>query len=293
MSLYNRYIPLIIALLILNLVFLPGNSAGAGQDDRYFGSLTNRLVKDGFDKDRIDRIYDRSEVFFETKGISRFLDHREAALNYDQFTSEKSIRNALNYMKQHEKTLESIEKEYGVDKEVITAIILVETRLGTLLGRPLVLNTLSSMAALEDPDVRDRFWDEVSKSTQSTRIEFEKWVKRKSAWAYNELKAFLKYTDSENLDPATIPGSYSGAMGIAQFMPSNILLFAKDGDNNGSANIFDHADAISSIANYLKHYGWYPGIDEKGAYKVIYHYNHSRQYVGTVLNVSALLKSKT
>jgi len=293
MSLYNRYIPLISALLILNLVFLPGNSAGAGQADRYFGSLTNRLVKDGFDKDRIDRIYGRSEVFFETKGISRFLDHREAALNYDQFTSEKSIRAALNYMKQHEKTLERIEQAYGVDKEVITAIILVETRFGTLLGRPLVLNTLSSMAALEDPDVRDRFWDEVSKSTQSTRIEFEKWVKRKSAWAYNELKAFLKYTDRENMDPATVPGSYSGAMGIAQFMPSNILLFAKDGDNNGSANIFDHADAISSIANYLKHYGWYPGIDGKGAYKVIYHYNHSRQYVDTVLNVSALLKSKT
>jgi len=280
-------------LLIFNLVLLPGISGGTGQDDRYFGSLTNRLIKDGFDKERIERIYGRPEVFFETKGIAGFLDHREAALNYDQFASEKSIRNALTYMKQQEKSLESAEKEYGVDKEVITAIILVETRFGTLLGRPLVLNTLSSMASLEDPEVRNRFWDSVSKSTQTSRMAFEKWVKRKSTWAYNELKAFLKYTDREDMDPATVPGSYSGALGIAQFMPSNILLFAKDGDGNGSANIFDHADAISSIANYLKHYGWHPGIDGKEAYKVIYHYNHSQQYVDTILKVSKLLTNKT
>jgi membrane-bound lytic murein transglycosylase B len=220
------------------------------------------------------------------------LDHREAELNYDQFTSKKSIRNASKYMKQHEKILDRTEKTYGVDKEIITAIILVETRLGTLLGGPSVLNTLSSMAALADPKVRDRFWSKVSKSTRLTHKQFEKWVKRKSAWAYNELKAFLKYTDRENLDPATVSGSYSGAMGIAQFMPSNILIFARDGDNNGSTDIFDHADAISSIANYLKHYGWYPGIDGKKAYKVIYHYNHSRQYVDTILKVSKLLKPK-
>jgi len=82
-------------------------------------------------------------------------------------------------------------------------------------------------------------------------------------------------------------------MGIAQFMPTNILAFAKDGDNNESINIFHHSDAITSIANFLKHYGWYPGIDGKKAYNVIYYYNHSRQYVDTILKVSALLKSKT
>ncbi len=288
----SKYILLIIGLLILNLVFLTGNSIGAGGDDRYFGPLTDRLIKDGLDKDRISELYSRPEVFFETKGVSRFLDHREAELNYDQFTSKKSIRNASKYMKEHEKTLDRTEKTYGVDKEIITAIILVETRLGTLLGGPSVLNTLSSMAALADPHVRDRFWVMVSKSSRLTRKQFEKWIKRKSAWAYNELKAFLKYTDRENLDPATVSGSYSGAMGIAQFMPSNILIFARDGDNNGSTDIFDHADAISSIANYLKHYGWYPGIDGKKAYKVIYHYNHSRQYVDTILKVSELLKPK-
>ncbi|MBW2644506.1 MAG: lytic murein transglycosylase [Deltaproteobacteria bacterium] len=119
------------------------------------------------------------------------------------------------------------------------------------------------------------------------------WAQRKSKWAYNELKAFLTYTTREKIDPVRIYGSYAGAMGIAQFMPSNILAFAKDGNNDGHVNLFNHADAIISIANYLKHYGWYNGINKKGMYKAIYHYNHSRQYVDTVLEVAERLKSKT
>lgn len=289
----KQYTIFFIGILILNFIFFSQNAAGSKNSNNYFESLQKRLIKDGLNKDRISNLYKRPEVYFEIKGVSRFLVHREASLNYNQFTSKKSIRNALKYMEQHQKILESTEKTYGVDKEIVTAIILVETRLGMLIGGQSVLNTLSTMAALADPDVRDMFWGKVSKSTQLTREQFEKWVKRKSSWAYNELKAFLNYTAKENMDPAVVSGSYSGAMGIAQFMPTNILAFAKDGDNNESINIFNHSDAIASIANFLKHYGWYPGIDGKKAYKVIYQYNHSRQYVDTILKVSELLKSKT
>ena len=289
----KEYTIFFMGILILSFIFFSQNAAGSKNSNNYFESLQNRLITDGFDKDRISALYKRPEVYFETKGVSRFLVHREASLNYNQFTSKKSIRNALKYMDQHQKTLESTEKTYGVDKEIVTAIILVETRLGVLIGGQSVLNTLSTMAALADPDVRDMFWGKVSKSTRLTREQFEKWVKRKSSWAYKELKAFLNYTAKENMDPAAVPGSYSGAMGIAQFMPTNVLAFAKDGNDDGQINLFDHPDAIISIASYLKHYGWYPGIDGKKAYKVIYHYNHSQQYVDTILKVSMLLKSKT
>lgn len=289
----KQYTIFFMGILILNFIFFSQNAAGSKNSNNYFESLQKRLIEDGLDKGRISELYKRPEVYFETKGVSRFLVHREASLNYNQFTSKKSIRNALKYMEQHQKILERTEKTYGVDKEIVTAIILVETRLGMLIGGQSVLNTLSTMAALADPDVRDMFWGKVSKSTQLTREQFEKWVKRKSSWAYKELKAFLNYTAKENMDPAAVSGSYSGAMGIAQFMPTNILAFAKDGDNNESINIFNHSDAIASIANFLKHYGWYPGIDGKKAYKVIYQYNHSRQYVDTILKVSVLLKSKT
>jgi membrane-bound lytic murein transglycosylase B len=289
----KEYTIFFVGILILNLIFFSQNAAGSKNSNKYFEPLQKRLIEDGLDKDRISELYKRPEVNFETEGVSRFLVHREASLNYNQFTSKKSIRNALKYMEQHQKVFERTEKTYGVDKEIITAIILVETRLGSLLGGPSVLNTLSTMAALADPDVRNMFWGKVSKSTRLTRKQFEKWVKRKSSWAYKELKAFLSYTAKENMDPAAVPGSYSGAMGIAQFMPTNILALARDGNDDGQINLFDHSDAIISIASYLKHYGWYSGIDGKKAYKVIYHYNHSRQYVDTILKVSAILKSKT
>jgi membrane-bound lytic murein transglycosylase B len=288
-----KYIIFLTGILTLNFFFLTQNAVGSRKSDRYFGSLQDRLIKDGFDKDRILALYKRPEVYFEIKAVSRFLVHREAELNYDQFASEKSIRDALKYMVHHKEALKRAEKTYGVDKEIITAIILVETRLGVSVGGPLVLNTLSTTAALADADIREMFWNKVSKSSRLTRKQFDRWVKIKSAWAYKELKAFLEYTAEEHLDPVDIVGSYSGAMGIAQFMPSNILLYAEDGDYNGRTNLFDHADAIISIGNYLKHYGWHPGINGEEAYHVIYHYNHSRQYVDTILKVSAILKSKT
>ncbi|MBW1751677.1 MAG: lytic murein transglycosylase, partial [Deltaproteobacteria bacterium] len=79
-------------------------------------------------------------------------------------------------------------------------------------------------------------------------------------------------------------------LGIAQFMPSSILAYAKDGNNDGQIDLFNHADAITSIASYLKHFGWHPGIDKKGAKKVIYRYNKSNYYVDAILKISVLLK---
>jgi len=289
----SKYIAFFFIFLILAGIFLPQNAVGVGKNHIYFESLQNRLISDGFDSNRITELYKKPEVYFEAQGVSNFLVHQESRLNYDQFTGKKSINRALKYMETHKSVLERTEKEYGVDKEVVTAILLVETRLGTFLGGPSILNTLSTIAALADPEVRDMFWKNISKSKEITRKQFEKWVGRKSTWAYNELKAFLKYTAQVKMNPTAVSGSYSGAMGIAQFMPSNVIIFARDGDGDGRIDVFNHADAITSVASYLKHYGWYPGIERKKAYKVIYHYNHSSQYVKTILKVSELLKPKT
>ncbi|MBW1754519.1 MAG: lytic murein transglycosylase, partial [Deltaproteobacteria bacterium] len=100
-------------------------------------------------------------------------------------------------------------KSYGVDKEIITAIILVETRLGNFLGGPSTVNMLSTMASLYDSNVRDMFWNETLKSQKLSMKKYEKWARRKSNWAYSELKAFLKYTARENIDPVTVNGSYA------------------------------------------------------------------------------------
>ena len=286
---------IVIMLVVLMMVFFMFTRTGvhAKNSDRYFKTLQESLIKEGFDKNTIIGLYNNPKVYFETRKASLFLMHREAVLNYDQFSSPENIQKSRNYMTRHKTDLLRAEKQYGVNKEIITAIILIETKLGDRLGGPSVLNMLSTVTSLKDPNVRDIFWDKISKSTDFTKTKFQKWAERKSKWAYNELKAFLIYTTREKMDPVRIYGSYAGAMGIAQFMPSNILTFAKDGNNDGRVDLFNHSDAITSIASYLKHYGWHSGIKGKRAVNVIYRYNHSRPYADAVLKVAALLKSET
>lgn len=256
----------------------------------YFESLQKRLVSDGFDEKEIRAFYNAPQADFETKGVSRYFMHSEGKLNYGQFLKRGPLEKARIYMKAHKTELAEAANTYGVDRRVITAILLVETRLGTYTGKSSVFNILSTMAALADKDIKDMLWKKVSSSTRLSRQEFEAKAEKKSGWAYKELKAFLKYTDRENITPSRIYGSYAGAMGICQFMPSNIFPLAKDGDKNGRVDLFTHADAIMSVASYLSHYGWYPGITGKEAYDVVYHYNHSKYYVNTILKIAERLK---
>ncbi|MDO9263591.1 MAG: lytic murein transglycosylase, partial [Desulfosalsimonadaceae bacterium] len=263
--------------LILFVMLFP-LSACASENDFNFTPLQNHLINDKeekFTQEQISRLFNHPAVSFDIKGVSSYFQHRESTLNYDQFLSNESINNAKAYMRKNQASLLKAETDYGVDKEVITAIMLVETRLGTYVGNRSVLNILATMAVLEDKATRDRFWGEIPVKNRVSRAEYEKKALQKSQWAYKELKAFIKYVEKEGMEPYDIIGSYAGAMGIAQFMPSNILWLAEDGDKDGSINLFHHEDAIASIANYLRHYGWKPGINREQAGKVVHHYNHS------------------
>ena len=255
-----------------------------------FDLLRGRLVGDGFDKKRIDEIFGDPRAELNLEDVSLFFVHSEAKLNYGQFTSERSVAKAQKYMTEHITELKAAEKTYGVDKEIITAILLVETRLGRIVGSSPIFNTLSTMACVSDPGIREDLWRSISDPGKLPRDRFEKKADSKSAWAYKELKAFIEYTETEKFDPLDISGSYAGALGIAQFMPTSILAYAKDGNNDDKIDLFNHSDAIASIANYLKTFGWRPGIERKKAKKVIYYYNRSKYYVNTILKVSDLLR---
>ena len=290
--------PLAHRLIILPLAFYllacfgPGLTASqaAGGPSDLFGSLKERLVTDGFNRDQINQLYSRKPVVFDTDSVSLFFIHSEAKLNYDQFTTSDSIRKARHYLAEKAEILAVAQQTYGVDKEIITGIILVETRLGTIVGNSNVFSTLSTMAALAEPEVRERLWERIPSSRRISREKYDHKADKKSKWAYKELKALIKYAAREGLDPTAIRGSYAGAIGICQFMPSNISRLARDGDKDGRVDLFNHADAIYSVANYLKHHGWRPGISQKKAYKVILRYNYSRYYANTILKVAELLK---
>ncbi len=283
----------LLTVTLLSLVFfaLPGRAQTKDPTPKLeFNRLIQRLVNDGFQEDSIKKIFENPKVFFDAKGVSLFFVHSESSLDYDQFLSKPSIKNARAYMEKHKAILDKAQEEYGVDKTIITAIILVETRLGTYVGNRAVINTLSTMAALADKEERMNLWDSISDSRRLTKEKFEKKADSKSEWAYTELKALLKFSKREALDVAAITGSYAGAMGISQFMPSNALTLARDGNQDGRVNLFDHADAIHSIANYLKHFGWEPSVTRQKAHKILYKYNHSNYYVDTLLKISDQLK---
>jgi membrane-bound lytic murein transglycosylase B len=117
-------------------------------------------------------------------------------------------------------------------------------------------------------------------------------VSRKSKWAYEELKAYLTYAVHNGIDPFGLHGSYAGAFGFAQFLPSNVLRYGRDGDGDGKVDLFHHPDAIESIAYFLKAHGWAQNMSRQDAHKVLFAYNRSIYYVNTILSVADKLKEK-
>ena len=114
--------------------------------------------------------------------------------------------------------------------EILVAVIGVETKYGRITGGFKVINSLSTLAF--DYPKRSRFFT-------------------------SELKHFLLLAREQSLDPHTLSGSYAGAMGIPQFMPSSYRAYAVDFDDDGLTDIWDNpADAIGSVGNYLKVHGW-------------------------------------
>ena len=295
MARFNRISTAIITLTIcfalLGLGLPSPTGATAKENGDPFDALQKKLIQDGFNSEKIERLYSRPQVFFEADGVTILFTYSEAKVDYDQFANNWSIDKAKKYMQQHQKDLKRIEKAYGVDSRVITAILLVETGLGKNVGKRSTLNSLSTLASLMYPEIRRTFYKNIPAEKRPPQKKFEKSAKRRSKWAYAELKAFLTYAYQEGFDPAEIPGSFAGAMGYAQFMPSNILAYGKDGNDDGTIDLLTHPDSMASIANFLKRHGWRPGISRKKMEKVIYHYNHSDYYVKTILKIADRLKT--
>jgi len=135
----------------------------------------------------------------------------------------------VEFMYKHKKTLERAYKKYGVSPEYITAIIGIESYYGKNRGVYYVFDSLTHLA-------------------------FDG-GKRKKFYKY-QLQEFLRMCYREQVEPRAIKGSKSGAIGLAQFMPSNYKLFAVDFNNDGKIRISKPVDAIGSIANYFKKNGW-------------------------------------
>ncbi len=155
--------------------------------------------------------------------------------------SKKRVDAGVAYIKRYRKIFDAVEKKYGVPKEYIAAIIGIESAFGKNVGKYPVFDTLTTLA-------------------------FEK--NRRNRFFKRELKAFLKLAKKQKFNPKNVKGSYAGAIGLVQFMPSNYEHFGVDFNQDGKVTLQRPEDAIASVAYYFKKHGW--RSDEPVATRVTY-----------------------
>ena len=150
----------------------------------------------------------------------------------NNFLTKKTISKGVQFWRQNRVALQRAEQKYGVPQEYILGIIGVETRYGGNVGKNRAIDALAAMG-FNNP--------------------------RRGKYFQSELEAYLLMTRRTRLDPLKPMASYAGALGLSQFMPSNIKRYGVDHDGSGSVNLWTPHDAIGSVANYFKKHGWRKG----------------------------------
>jgi membrane-bound lytic murein transglycosylase B len=250
-----------------------------------FAKLQERLIADGLDANLVRSVYQSPLV----KAAN--LVRSEAALNYDQFLSKYSVHKAKRYIERHGTSLEEANQRFGVEPPVVVAVLMVETALGTYPGKYQTINVLSTMAVSQEPAVREKIFaglTEEQKQMQSRAVMSKRLTKRATR-SYRELKAVLNYAHKNDIDPFTLFGSSEGAIGIPQFLPSNIEYYGRDGDGDGRIDLFNHNDAIASVAFFLRAHRWGRAENAKQKKKVLLYYNRSDYYADTVYTLAQKL----
>ncbi|WP_241674583.1 lytic murein transglycosylase [Candidatus Methylobacter oryzae] len=146
-----------------------------------------------------------------------------------QFLTEAHINNGAAFWSNNEDSIRKASATYGVDPEYIVAIIGVETFFGRNVGKTRILDALTTLA-------------------------FD--TQRRAGFFKSELENFLLMSREEGYDPLKPVGSWAGAMGLGQFMPSSFRTLAVDFNNDGHRNLWDQCDAIGSVAHYFSRHGW-------------------------------------
>jgi membrane-bound lytic murein transglycosylase B len=149
-----------------------------------------------------------------------------------QFLDERHVGAGVEFAKRHRAALQRASRQYGVPEEYILGILAVETTFGGFVGNHRVLDALTTLG-------------------------FD--YARRGDYFRGELENFLLMARSEGLDPAAPKGSFAGAMGLGQFMPSSFLKWAVDFNGDGRRDLWNPEDAVGSVANYFAQHGWQAG----------------------------------
>ncbi|MBX3709775.1 MAG: lytic murein transglycosylase B [Gammaproteobacteria bacterium] len=189
------------------------------------------VQKHGFNKNQLITLFQQVKLRPQViRHINKPLEKEPWRLYQMLFVNEWRITHGVEFWNKYASALEQAEKEFGVPASIIVATIGIETRYGQKTGEYRVIDSLSHLAFNHSP---------------------------RAAFFRKELAEFLLLTREENLDPLKIMGSYAGAIGQPQFMPSSYRHYAVNFSKSGRTDLMnDEVDVIGSIANYYSKHGW-------------------------------------
>jgi len=223
-------------LLLFGLLLAPLVEAEDFSASPRIAELIDELVSEqGFQRTELTELF--SEAEYKQSIIDAINRPAEKTLEWHGyrkiFVTEKRTAQGKEFWQQNAALLERAEQTYGVPAQIIAAIIGVETYYGRLKGGYRVLDALTTLAASDY---------------------------RRNDFFRSELEAFLILSRDENQDPRVAVGSYAGAIGIPQFIPTSYQRYAVDFDGDGQRDLVSSvADAIGSVGNYLAEHGWQRG----------------------------------
>ncbi len=224
-----------IRLLVCCSLIISTNVIAAIEETELFDKFVNNMVeKHQFDEAELKKLF--QSVNNQPKIIETMTRPAEGLPWYKYrkiFMTDIRIQGGVKFWQENEASLAVVEEQYGVPTEIIIAIIGVETRYGNNMGHHKVIDALSTLA-----------------------FNYPK----RSPFFLKELENFLILCREEKMNPTEPIGSYAGAMGIPQFMPSSYRAYAADYENDQKRDIWSNpADAIASVANYFVNHHWVKG----------------------------------
>jgi membrane-bound lytic murein transglycosylase B len=226
--------------LLLGLLFAAGLTAetpdaGYGDHPAALALITELVEEQNFDRQELQLLFNGAQRKDSIlKAIARPAEKTKPWHEYRQiFVTPTRTQQGLEFYRRYASSLMRAERAYGVPANIIAAIIGVETRYGRNKGSYRVIDALSTLAFDYPP---------------------------RSSFFRRELVQYLLMTREQDLSVADLKGSYAGAMGYGQFIPSSYRAYAVDFDGDGVVDIIDNPiDAIGSVANYFKRHQWRTG----------------------------------
>lgn len=267
----------------------------SAEKSSFFKPVIDKLIAKGADTNFIKLLMSDSNALFSEKlikiNVTGFLNKP----SYKHFYNDKSVEKTKEFIALNKAILDSSAAKFGVPGEVIASVLWVETKHGTYLGNNSISGVFLSAAMANRPkyiemniaDLKSKF-EGTQQALDSLIQKIKVRADKKADWAIKELLAIQKMRGKSPIAINKIKGSWAGAFGMCQFLPSSYNSWAVDGNGDGKINLFDKYDAIFSVGNYLKSNGW--GPDEQSQKKAVFHYNNSSDYVNAVLTLASLCK---